>query len=259
MDQPPPPPIARPAAEPYPADLYQAVHTGNDGDIEFYRACCTGARDVLEFGCGWGRIAGALAADGKRVTGIDLAEDLLRRARASYPQVEFVQGDMRAVDLGQRFDRVLIPYNGLYCLLDEDDVIATFRRARAHLRDDGLLVFDAYAADTFHSESEPDADWDEAAFVKTVCALGRTWDVYERSRWVREQQRIEAVYTHVARDDDAAITSAIPQRYLLREQLPRLLREAGLSLVELHGGFHGEPLESASPLLVVKARRAPSA
>ncbi len=255
----PPPLLEHSAAEPYPADLYEAVHSGNEGDIDFYRAACTDARDVLELGCGWGRIAGALAADGKQVTGLDIAADLLRRGRETYPRVEFVEGDMRTVNLGRRFDRVLIPYNGLYCLLDEDDVVATFRRARDHLRSEGLLVFDAYAADTFHNDSDDDADWDEAAFVKTVHALGRTWDVYERSRWVREQQRIDAIYTHIARDDTAAVTSAIPQRYLLRGQLPRLLEEAGLSLVELRGGFRDEPLESTSALLVAKASPTPSA
>ncbi len=254
MNQPTRPTPTRSDAVPYPAELYQAVHCGNEGDIRFYRSVCAGAHDVLELGCGWGRVAGPIAADGRRVTGVDLAAELLERGRASYPAVDFVQADMRTVDLGRRFDRVLIPYNSLYCLLDESDVVATFRRARAHLRPGAWLIFDAYAADSFHRESDARQEWDEAAFVKTVRAAGRTWDVYERSRWVREQQRIEAVYTHVARDDAVAVTSTIPQRYLLREQLPRLLAEAALRLVEIRGGFHGEPLESDSPLLVVKAQ-----
>ena len=253
-----PPPRSLPEAS-YPADLYEAVHCGNEGDVDFYRSVCADATDVLELGCGWGRIAGALAADGRRVTGVDIAPDLLERGRSNCPAVEFVQGDMRTVDLGRRFDRVLIPYNSLYCLLDEGDVRAALQRAAAHLRPTGKLVFDAYTADLFHRQGVDQPEWDAAAFVKTVRALGRTWDVYERSRWRRGQQRIDAVYTHVAREDAGEVVSAIPQRYLLRDQLPRLLMDAGLVLEALHGGFRGEPLADDSPLLVVQAHLARSA
>ncbi|MEM9070806.1 MAG: class I SAM-dependent methyltransferase [Myxococcota bacterium] len=242
-----------PVPEPYPAALYEAVHSGNHGDVGFYERACKGASSILELGCGWGRIARPLLRLGGRVTGLDVSDDLLSRARVHAPEARFVKGDMRDFDLGERFDRVLIPYNGIYCLLDEQDVIATFRCAAQHLTPDGRLVFDAYAADAFHSEAEPDGDDDERSFVKTVTALGNTWDVYERSRWSRPRQRIDAIYDHVRRDDASQVTSAIPQRYLLREQLPQLLARAGLEVAAIHGGFHGEPADEDAPLTVVFA------
>jgi 2-polyprenyl-3-methyl-5-hydroxy-6-metoxy-1,4-benzoquinol methylase len=46
---------------------------------------------VLDVGCGEGRFAAALAAAGARVTGLDVAEEPLRRARAQHPELELLR------------------------------------------------------------------------------------------------------------------------------------------------------------------------
>jgi 2-polyprenyl-3-methyl-5-hydroxy-6-metoxy-1,4-benzoquinol methylase len=43
---------------------------------------------VLDVGCGEGRFAAALAAAGAQVTGIDVTEEPLRRARARHPELD---------------------------------------------------------------------------------------------------------------------------------------------------------------------------
>lgn len=255
-----------PAAEPraslppsaYPADLYAAVHRGNEGDRRYYRLVAAGARDVLELGCGFGRIASALSLDGVDVVGLDLDPEMVELARRAAPRATLEVGDMRRFALSRRFDRVLIPYNGLYCLLTREDVVQTLRLAAEHLRKDGLVVFDGYNADPFHRAStDDDGDWDEESFVKTVRARGTRWDVFERSRWDRSTQRIDAVYRHRPRDEGhAPVVASIPQRYLLGAQIEGLLADAGLELLALQGGFDQQAYETLeSPSLVVVARR----
>jgi 2-polyprenyl-3-methyl-5-hydroxy-6-metoxy-1,4-benzoquinol methylase len=46
---------------------------------------------VLDVGCGEGRFATALAAAWARVTGLDVAEEPLRRARAQHPELELLR------------------------------------------------------------------------------------------------------------------------------------------------------------------------
>lgn len=239
----------------YPAELYAAVHSGNQGDQRFYRRACADAKDVLELGCGYGRIAARLAADGKQVVGIDSNPDLLRMA--ALRGVSVVEADMRNFDLGREFDRVIIPFNGLYCLLSEAEWLSCFRLACAHLKPEGRLIFDGWAADAFHKESDPDAP-DVYEHVVTVTALGSSWDVFERSDWDRDAQRIDAFYRHVSKEGERIIEACISQRYAMSHQYASLLERAGFKNILMYGGFEEQPLDEESDHVVVVATRTPT-
>jgi SAM-dependent methyltransferase len=251
---PDPVPDARKEAPSYPPALYAAVHRGNPGDVDYYRRVCAGVRTVLELGCGWGRIANAVAADGCEVVGLEREGSL--RALGAGGAAQLVAGDMRSFDLGRIFDRVIIPYNGIYCLLDEASVRACLQCARAHLAPEGLLVFDGYAGDAFHDDPDATPGWDALEPVARVTALGATWEVHEQSRWDRAGQRIDARYVHVPVDGGDAVEAVIPQRYLLSGQVPNVLAEAGLRLVALQGGFDQSAFdpEQSGMLIAVAAR-----
>src|SRR5256885_5964949 len=63
-----------------------------------------GAR-VLDAGCGTGRYAAALAGHGYRVTGVDLAPDLVAVARRRGGSARFAVGDLSALPLRAAYDR----------------------------------------------------------------------------------------------------------------------------------------------------------
>lgn len=238
----------------YPPALYAAVHTGNAGDVAYYRRAAAGAHSVLELGCGYGRVLeGLTKLPDLEVHGLDRDPGLLELAAKRAPNALLARGDMRRFELDRRFDRIFIPYNGVYCLQSEADFLEMLACARAHLEPGGLLVFDAYAADAFHEDGDGDGAWDEATFVKTVRAQGETWDVYERSRWDRDAQRIDARYTHVARKDAREIEAAIPQRYLRTDELTDLLARGGFDLVALQGGFDQVAYDETAPLFIAIA------
>jgi len=246
-------------------ELYALVHCGTPGDEAFYAHACQGAETVLELGCGYGRILTALAARGHRVTGIDLDPGLLALARAgrqrlTAPQREAISlqhDDMRGFAVPGCFRRVIIPYNGLYCLADESEQVACLRAAARHLDHGGQVIFDAYAIDAFHAEADPRApSEDDGEPVATVRWRDRTWDVHEHTDWDRDAQRLTARYAYRARDGSATRSEVIHHRYLLTGQLCELCARAGLRLVSAHGDFQGAPLESESEHMVAVATRA---
>lgn len=150
------------------ARLYSALHAGNQGDVEFYLRACKGARKVLEYGCGSGRIALCLAERGHTVIGVDLDSALLQLARERQSQreaelghalpVEFIEGDMTTFSK-RGCDRVLIPYSALWCLIGTQAKRKCLRKARASLTPGGQLVFDVYDADVM---AEDDDDLDDS-------------------------------------------------------------------------------------------------
>ena len=227
--------------QPYPAELYAALQLGNPGDLDFYRARCRGADSVLELGCGYGRVLEALASEGLQITGLDTSRELLALAEARLQRVDgnkgaLVLGDMRRFAFDQKFDRILIPYSGLFCLTSQSDVEACLQNIASHLTPAGQFIFDAYSADNFHDDPEQ--------------------DVTEQSQWWREEQRMDVVYVHEPREGGHTIAAPLQHRYLLSRQIEPLLNRAGLDLVSLDGDYQGTPFTPEADLIVVVARLA---
>lgn len=240
---------------PYPARFYAALHRGTPGDLDHYLRVCQNAASVLELGCGYGRVVMALAAPGRTVVGVERDPELLAMAhaavrglsKAARAGVELHQGDMRDVTLDRRFDRVLIPFGGLWCMLDDDDLHAALGTAARHLAPGGRLAFDVYRADAFHAEAEPDDVPDEAFMpVGRVEVDGVEWEVLERSTWDKPRQRIDVTYLYV---DEAghAVEGTIAQRYLLEPQLLAALTRAGLRPVHIADTFRDPDAKPTTP------------
>lgn len=249
----------------YPAELYRLVHRGSPADRAFYSRACRGASEVLELGCGYGRLMSALVPRAGRYLGLELDAGMLRlarRQRALLPdavarRVELVRGNMRTFEFERRFDRVVIPHSGLFCLASNADVLACLRRVRRHLALDGELIFDTYSADAFHRDGDPDdAAEDRWEWLTRAGELPRSYDVFERTRWQQKPQRMTVRYRYTPVGGGRSRQGVIEHRYLLRAQMVALLKQAGLRVIARHGDFRGGRLLASSELIVVRARRA---
>ncbi len=95
-------------------------------------------RTLLELGCG----GGSLAANLKRefaLTLTDLSPQMLAVCRAVNPECEVLQGDMRSLRLGRRFDAVLV-HDAIMYAATEAELRATIETAAAHCRAGGLVL-----------------------------------------------------------------------------------------------------------------------
>lgn len=96
-------------------------------------------RSVLDAGCGTGRVAIELARRGLDVVGVDLDPAMLDVARSKQPELPWIQGDLADVDLGRRFDVVVMAGNVMIFLAPgtEGPVVANLAR---HVETGGYLV-----------------------------------------------------------------------------------------------------------------------
>ncbi len=245
------------------ARLYQLLHRGSAGDSSFYVNACHGAGSVLELGCGFGRLLAPLAQAGSRVTGVDRDPAMLKLAMEGITElppehadrIELLQGDMTTFHIGSTFDRVLIPFNGLYCLPSDDQVLSCFESARRHLGPGGRLLFDVYRVDP---EDEPDplgeAD-DGVEYLTTILDGEREIDVRERDVWDPRASTVEVTYLFTIRGEDPVrqVRQTIVHRYMAPETTLRLMEQAGLQVTAKYGGFGGEQPDEESVHLVVEA------
>ncbi|MFK7987199.1 MAG: class I SAM-dependent methyltransferase [Sandaracinaceae bacterium] len=240
------------------AQLYALVHDGSPGDLAFYVRFCGEGRTVLELGVGTGRVARALADEGFDVTGVECDAGMLAEARAHpHESVTLVEGDMRDLNLGATFDRIILPFTGLYCLPDEDALDRCLTGVRRHLAPGGLFAFDVYAADGFHEEARPeDYPDDQMDHVTDIEHGGERLAVFESSSWDRDAQTMLARYTYRREDGTTRASIPIHHRYVLRDQLSAALETAGLASLGVFGSFDGAPYDRDSASMIVMAERA---
>jgi SAM-dependent methyltransferase len=127
------------------APFYDAVQGDRAQHAAYVRSLMDkhhpGAQTVLELACGTGSILKQL---GSRydLTGVDLSAGMLEIAARKVPRATLIRGDMTGISLDETFDVVLCVYDSINHLLKFADWEAVFERAREHLEDEGLFVFD---------------------------------------------------------------------------------------------------------------------
>lgn len=95
----------------YQARFDQLAASGADvhGEATFVRAYSPSS--VLDAGCGTGRVSIELAGHGVEVVGVDVDASMLATARSRAPHLTWVEADLCHLDLGRRFDVVVLAGN----------------------------------------------------------------------------------------------------------------------------------------------------
>ncbi len=104
---------------------------------------------ALEFAVGTGRVALPLADRGVPVSGIELSTAMVKRlfAKDGGHRVEVAIGDMATTQVGNNFALVYLLFNTIGNLTTQDEQVACFANAAAHLRRGGSFVVEVGVPD----------------------------------------------------------------------------------------------------------------
>ena len=226
-------------------------------DASFYlRLAANHGQNVLELGCGTGRVTVPLARAGLTVTGVDINEAMLKIAREQSKGLTatYQRGDMTALDLGRTFDLVTIPLGSVQHLASSDDLVATLEVVARHLGEGGVGVVDIEAphSDDFQVGPLPVVEhwtkpWQGGSVTKVVAVEPRpsegmkwiTWhfDVADRDGRLR---RVNAAFTF---------------RTITLDELHLAGRLAGLKIIARFGDYEFTPYHDGAERLVVLLQR----
>jgi SAM-dependent methyltransferase len=253
------------------ADLYDYVAPYRDrGDIAFFvDAAVTAGGQVLEVGCGTGRVLIPTARTGIDIVGLDLSgqmlatcrERLLREPAAVQEKATLVHADMRHFDLGRRFALATIPFRPFQHLLTVDDQLSCLGAIRQHLVDGGVLIFDIFNPSLDALANQPIGQETDAGEPEFTMPDGRrvtrSFKIVATDRFSQIND-IELLYNVTYPDGhQATLVHAFRMRYLFRYEAEHLLARAGFVVDRLYGGYDRSEYGATYPGdLVFVARKA---
>jgi SAM-dependent methyltransferase len=218
--------------------MFSSAVTGQAADFlaALAREASPDAPSALEFAIGTGRIALPLSRRGVQVAGVDLSEAMLARLRAKpgAERVAAVAGDFTTASAGRTFGLVYLVYNTIGNVTTQDDQVACFRNAAAHLAPGGHFVIENGVPDLRRLPPGQTA----VPFTLREDRLG--FDEYD----IVNQGLVSH---HHWRDADGAWhTRSIPFRYTWPAELDLMARLAGMRLRERWAGWDRSPFTADS-------------
>ena len=206
---------------------------------------------ILDLGCGTGTLTELLARRGYDMIGIDNAQEMLQIAMdkrdRSGLDILYLQQDMRSFELYGAVGAVVSVCDSINYLLEEEDVVQTFRLVNNYLLPDGIFIFDfntVYKYEVVIGDTTIAENREQCSFI---------WDNY----YHEEEQINEYDLTVFVREDDRADTyrrfqETHYQRGYNPEQMRDCLRQAGLVFVEaLDADTHGEVTDTSERIYMV--------
>lgn len=205
---------------------------------------------ILDIGCGTGRHSVELARRGYSVTGVDLSESMLSRARqkaaemcgdCENPQrgrVEFQRLDARELPFKAEFDLAIMICEGAFPLMETDEMnFSILQGAARALRDGGKLVFTTLNGlfPLFHSVKDFLAANKAIAGADSEKAVGAT---YSENTFDLMTFRDNSLTKFV---DDEGIEMEIEcsERFYAPSEITWLLKSAGFHSSQIFGAHLG--------------------
>jgi SAM-dependent methyltransferase len=234
-------------------------------DIPFYVGLAGDAakagREVLELGCGTGRVTIPIAQAGVPVTGLDSSAEMLSIARAKAQRlgatgVTWWQADMAAFTVEKRFGLIIIPLRSFLMLLTLEEQRACLTRVHDHLIEGGRL-----ALNIFNPSPLGMAVWiaDRQDMWRRRRPAAGIEDWFKRDFDIARQLMSER-QTRLHLSPEGVVTkrteNSLRLRWIHRYEMQYLLELTGFEIESLSGWFDGREFNRDSEEMVWLARKA---
>lgn len=250
------------------AELYEYEYRRRRDDVNYYAALAMGelppGSDVLELCCGSGRVTRGLLRKGFHVTGLDLSEAMLDRARLGISRLpkrfrdnaDLTQGNMLSFDLKRKFPLIIMAFNSFEHLYSRAEIAACLRRIAMHLEPDGLFAFDVQMPDLAWLLKDPDKRWSRTKFRHPVT---KQQLAYSTNHIYDQVTQIAQIHLYYEPLEEGPITKtevvSLSQRKFFPAELRALLYYSGFEVCSHNADFAGDKLDEFAESQVLLCRR----
>lgn len=233
-------------------DNSRKAHAETCGEeISYEEALCTERDLVLDLGCGTGTLTRLLAKKGYDMIGVDLSDAMLTVAKSKSEEMQipvlYLQQDMRKLELYSTVGTVISVCDSLNYMLEEEELLEVFQRVNNYLYPGGLFVFDfntRYKYETVIGDATIAENREECSFIWDNYFDALTGiNEYDLTIFVREMGALYRKFQETHYQKGYTLT-----------QIKRLLKKAGLSLVQTMDADTKEAVSDVSERIYVLAR-----
>ncbi len=236
------------------AEVYDLEYQWKTDDVDYWvglaKEYAGNNGTVLELGCGTGRVLIPVAESGVNIVGVDESPWMLAKAKEKYERltedvqsrIGLLEGDMRTLQLEQKFNLIYIPFNTFLILKSVQDQLAVLDMARRHLAPGGILALAIFVPDINRLANaavrpprwvlEVDQTLGEGG-IRLQRDLAQTVDLIRQQLFVT--WRMKEYRDNVL---EREWTSDLVLTYIFPRELEHLVARAGFEFVHYWGSYH---------------------
>lgn len=206
-------------------------------------------KKVLELGCGTGNMTLRLREKRMDITALDISREMLamadEKAQEMRYKIRFINQDMRSFSIGKNFDFVFSFCDGYNYLLNEEDILNSFKRVHANLNDGGYFLFD------ISTEHKLKNIIGNNTFTLNEDDLCYIWDNYI------EEDLLEMYITFFVKN--GSLYERLEEKHIQRaysiEMVKKLLGNAGFNNIEVYDDYNLKEINDESTRAVFIAQK----
>lgn len=225
---------------------------GATEDVPFYLEYAKKLNgDILELGCGTGRVTIPLATAGHNVTGLELSMPMiekLNKKNKSGILLEIKQEDMSNFRLNKTYKLIIIPFRAFQALTTYELAHSCLLSVKEHLKSGGFFIFNV-----FSPRYQYDENWVYPQRVQWQTKDPVSGDLIikleEGYNIDTEEQVIYFRQTYKIMNNNKVInerTDAFAYKYYYYRQIEKMLIDTGFNILNVYDWYDKTPYDKSS-------------
>ena len=231
----------------YDANIYDGLNTFLS-DLQFYKKWLPKNKEakILELCCGTGRLTVPIAKAGYNICGVDYTSSMLEQAKVKASEagleINFIEADIRSLNLQEKFDFIFIPFNSIHHLYKNEDLFKAFNGVKNHLKEGGLFLLDCFNPNIQYIV---EGENEQRKIAEYTTEDGRAVLIKQTMRYESATQ-INRIEWHYFINGEFHSIQNMDMRLFFPQELDLYLECAGFNVLHKFGSFEEEAFNDNS-------------